>query len=166
MPRFLGVGDRIKARLEALGYWRDGRADVGRFCREHGYDPRGFYAWLRGRVPATYLNQLARDLRTTPQQLLHGGDGPSQRPRPARSLLDLLREAGMNEELATAIILLRRIYVQSVERGNGEAWKGISQNIRLFASLPENPEPPPEPSAEEAREVTPPVTPRRGRGGK
>src|SRR2546426_326760 len=64
MSRFPGVGQRVRQRLRALGYWKDGRPDVGRFCSERDYRPqyleaifRAFpdlYVWLdtEGRVLA------------------------------------------------------------------------------------------------------------------
>src|SRR5438093_10846146 len=63
MSRFPGVGQRVRQRLRALGYWKDGRPDVGRFCSERDYRPQYLYAWLGDRIP-TYDNlaRLARDL--------------------------------------------------------------------------------------------------------
>ena len=64
-------------RLQSLGYWKDGRPDVSRFCREKGYRRQYVYAWLRGRVPmAENLIRLAADLGVEPDWLLFGQDAP------------------------------------------------------------------------------------------
>src|SRR3972149_6327398 len=52
MNGFPGVGIRIQARLKALGYSKNGRPDILRFCQERAYRPQYLYAWLRGRLPA------------------------------------------------------------------------------------------------------------------
>jgi PAS domain-containing protein len=63
MTRFPGLGRRLSDRLHALGYWKDGRPDVGRFCREKGYRPQYVYAWLKDRMPAyDNVNRLCGDL--------------------------------------------------------------------------------------------------------
>jgi transcriptional regulator with XRE-family HTH domain len=49
---------------------------------------------------------------------------------------------GVPDELADAMMLLRRIYVRSKEQGNGRAWTAIRENLSMFASLPDNPVPP------------------------
>lgn len=73
MSRFPGVGKRIRQRLKALGYWKDGRPDVGRFCGEKAYRPQYLYAWLADRIP-TYDNlaRLGRDLEMPPDWILFG----------------------------------------------------------------------------------------------
>lgn len=72
---FQGVGQRIAARLIALGYQRkrDGKPDVGRFCKEYGYTSPIFYEWLNDRsTPTKDLDRLVRDLGTTKVWLLFG----------------------------------------------------------------------------------------------
>src|SRR5574341_373726 len=79
MSGFPGIGQRIKERLRALGYWKDGRPAIGRFCDERGYRPQYLYAWLADRIP-TYENllRLARDLGAPPEWILFG-TGPRAR---------------------------------------------------------------------------------------
>lgn len=79
-----GVGERIKERLLALGYDRDGRPDIARFLRVKRYDPRYFYRWVNKDSTPTgyYLERLIRDLGTTRAWLLHG-EGPEP-PKPTR----------------------------------------------------------------------------------
>ena len=62
MNRFPGVGRRIRQRLKATGYWKDGRPDIARFCTDKDYRSQYLYAWLGDRVP-TYENlvRLAHD---------------------------------------------------------------------------------------------------------
>ena len=63
MNRFPGLGSRLSDRLRVLGFWKDERPDVGRFCREKGYRPQYVYAWLKDRVPGyDNLRRLATDL--------------------------------------------------------------------------------------------------------
>ncbi len=70
------IGKRIESRLEALGYWKNGRADVSRFCRERGYPPQYVYSWLKGRVPQfENLIRLGADLAVAPAWLLFGDNG-------------------------------------------------------------------------------------------
>jgi len=79
--KFPGVGDRIRQRLHTLGYWKDGHADVSRFCRDHGYLTQSMYGWINNTIP-NYSNllKLAKDLRTNPAWLLLGeGDDPPER---------------------------------------------------------------------------------------
>ena len=77
MQKFPGTEKRIRSRLEALGYWKEGRPDVSRFCREKGYLPQYVYAWLNGRVPVSAnLIRLAADLAVPPAWLLFGDDAP------------------------------------------------------------------------------------------
>ncbi len=77
MKRSNGIGKRIRGRLLALGYWKDGRPDVSRFCRENGYLPQYVYAWRKGRVPvAENLTRLAAHLGVSPIWLLFGEDAP------------------------------------------------------------------------------------------
>ncbi len=77
MKKPQGTGDRIRGRLRALGYWKKGRPDVQRFCRERGYLPQYDYAWLEGRVPQfENLTRLGGDLAVPPAWLLFGDDVP------------------------------------------------------------------------------------------
>src|SRR2546425_5143881 len=79
MSRFPGVGQRVRQRLRALGYWKDGRPDVGRFCSERDYRPQYLYAWLGDRIP-TYDNlaRLARDLEVPPEWVMFGTGSPTR----------------------------------------------------------------------------------------
>lgn len=76
MPeQFQGLASRLRDRLKALGYWRDGKLEVARFCADFKYDPRSFYPWIRKenpRYPAGSLDRLVADLQTTKTFLLHG----------------------------------------------------------------------------------------------
>ena len=74
-----GFGDRLKARLRALGYWKNDRPDTPRFALERGYRPQYVYAWLRDRIP-DYENliRLARDLNVTPDWLRFGAETDEQ----------------------------------------------------------------------------------------
>src|SRR5256714_1223821 len=60
MNRFPGVGRRIRQRLKATGYWKDGRPDIARFCTDKDYRSQYLYAWLGDRVPGP---DAPRDLR-------------------------------------------------------------------------------------------------------
>jgi PAS domain S-box-containing protein len=74
MGRFPGIGERIAERLRALGYWKDDRPDVGRFCEERGYRPQYVYAWLKDRVPRyENLGRLSGDLSVSSMWLMFGG---------------------------------------------------------------------------------------------
>jgi transcriptional regulator with XRE-family HTH domain len=76
MRKARGIENRIRSRLQALGYWKGGRADVGRFCAEKGYLRQSIYAWLKGRVPqAEKLIRLSADLEVPPAWLLFGDSG-------------------------------------------------------------------------------------------
>lgn len=79
----LGFGERLKTRLQALGYWKNHRPDAARFALERGYRPQYIYAWLRDRVP-DYENliRLAQDLKVTAEWLKFG----EQRAEVAASL--------------------------------------------------------------------------------
>src|SRR3990167_5381643 len=78
MNGFPGVGIRIQARLKALGYIKNGRPDILRFCQERAYRPQYLYAWLRGRLPAwENLVRLFRSLDVSPEWVMFGtGEGP------------------------------------------------------------------------------------------
>ena len=70
------IGKRIESRLQAVGYWKNGRPDVSRFCQERGYLPQYIYAWLKGRVPQfENLIRLGADLEVAPAWLLFGDNG-------------------------------------------------------------------------------------------
>ncbi len=67
------LGERLRARLRLSGYWKKGRADLVRFCREKGYRHQYLYAWMHGRVPGQQnLARLAKDLGTSMAWLLFG----------------------------------------------------------------------------------------------
>lgn len=71
------IGKRIESRLEAFGYWKNGRPDVSRFCREKGYLSQYVYSWLNGRVPQSEnLIRLGADLELAPAWLLFGDRAP------------------------------------------------------------------------------------------
>ncbi|MBI4012143.1 MAG: GAF domain-containing protein [Candidatus Rokubacteria bacterium] len=75
MGEFTGLGDRIRARLRLLGYWRNDRPDVLRFCEERRYRPQYVYAWLKNRVPSrTNLGRLAEDLGVPMAWIVFGQD--------------------------------------------------------------------------------------------
>ncbi len=67
------LGERLRARLKLSGYWKKGRPDLVRFCREKGYRHQYLYAWMKGRVPGQQnLARLAKDLGTSMAWLLFG----------------------------------------------------------------------------------------------
>jgi hypothetical protein len=71
---FPGVGERIKERLLALGYERNGHPDIMRFCDERRYRSTYFYRWANyGMTPEKEtLDRLAADLGVKPWWLLYG----------------------------------------------------------------------------------------------
>jgi hypothetical protein len=71
---FPGVGERIKERLIALGYERNGHPDIMRFCDERRYRSTYFYRWANyGMTPEKEtLDRLAADLGVKPWWLLYG----------------------------------------------------------------------------------------------
>jgi transcriptional regulator with XRE-family HTH domain len=76
MAKWPKIGDRLRERLQAVGYWRDGRPEVGRFCVERGYLTTYLYRWLSGATPDhENIYRLARDLGVSPSWLLFGEDG-------------------------------------------------------------------------------------------
>ena len=84
--RFPGLGHRFSDRLQMLGFWKDGRPDVGRFCREKGYRPQYVYAWLKDRMPAyDNVQRLCTDLDVPVIWFVVGEDGnhPATRTGPA-----------------------------------------------------------------------------------
>lgn len=74
MPRFPGVGPRIRQRLIEMGYVRrDGQPDVRRFAMDNRYDKTLFYEWLADRrTPTKELSRLAKDLGIPIPVLLFG----------------------------------------------------------------------------------------------
>jgi PAS domain S-box-containing protein len=69
-----GIPDRIRERLQALGYWKHDRPDIRRFCEDHGYTTQYLYGWLQGRRPSlAYMTRLAVDLGVTVEWLVVGG---------------------------------------------------------------------------------------------
>ncbi|HET6372497.1 MAG TPA: hypothetical protein VFG76_04270 [Candidatus Polarisedimenticolia bacterium] len=75
--KYPGVGARIRERLEWRAYWKDGRPDVTRFCRERGYLPSYVYKWLGEGVVPDYDNllRLSHDLEVPPAWILFGDEG-------------------------------------------------------------------------------------------
>lgn len=80
-PHYEGVGERIRARLVALGFkLPDGKADSGRFVREKKWDGRYFYNYLKGVTPTgERLDRLVDDLQTSRSWLLTGEGSPSKK---------------------------------------------------------------------------------------
>lgn len=78
MPRYRGVGPRIRQRLLDLGYVQPtGEPDVRRFCLDCRYDKSIFYEWAGDRsTPSKDLARLAKDLQTTEAFLIFGVDVP------------------------------------------------------------------------------------------
>jgi hypothetical protein len=77
MKRVNGISKRIRGRLHDLGYWKDGRPDVYRFCLENRYLPQSLYAWLKDRIPTPEtLIRLGMDLGVPPAWLLFGDNPP------------------------------------------------------------------------------------------
>jgi PAS domain S-box-containing protein len=73
MTQNLGVSERIRERMRALGYWKHERPDVRRFCEELGYTSQYMYGWLRGRRPTLdYAKRLAADLGVSVEWLALG----------------------------------------------------------------------------------------------
>jgi len=85
MPRFPGVGPRIRQRLIEMGYVRrDGQPDVRRFAMDHRYDKTLFYEWLADRrTPTKELTRLAKDLGIPIPRLLFGDDEPKSTRKPS-----------------------------------------------------------------------------------
>lgn len=84
MKKKAGLGDRIRERLQALGYWKDGRPDVLRFCEERRYNHVYIYRYLKDSTPEwDNLDRLAHDLGATPEWILYG-DVIFERNAPAK----------------------------------------------------------------------------------
>src|SRR2546428_1374921 len=122
MSRFPGVGQRVRQRLRALGYWKDGRPDVGRFCSERDYRPQYLYAWLGDRIP-TYDNlaRLARDLEVPPEWVMFGTGSPTRRdaldavdatrgPRRGAQIIDFARLRDVTSKLVRLEAELEAIF--------------------------------------------------------
>ncbi len=87
MSKFSGIGDRLKHRLKLIGYWKNGRPDVARFCHEKGYRPQYLYAWLKNRLPGPEnLDNLSRDLEVSGAWILFG-----------EQTAEVVQEAGVTE---------------------------------------------------------------------
>ena len=82
---FPGVGERIRERLVALGYERNGHPDIMRFCDERRYRSTYFYRWANyNMIPEKEsLDRLAADLGVKPWWLLYG-DVIYERNAPAK----------------------------------------------------------------------------------
>src|SRR2546430_1363758 len=122
MSRFPGVGQRVRQRLRALGYWKDGRPDVGRFCSERDYRPQYLYACLGDRLP-TYDNlaRLARDLEVPPEWVMFGTGSPTRRdaldavdatrgPRRGAQIIDFARLRDVTSKLVRLEAELEAIF--------------------------------------------------------
>ncbi len=83
MRHIEGVGERIRKRMQTLGYWKHDRPDVRRFCEELGYTTQYLYGWLRGRTPSfAYVTRLAADLRVSVEWLAFGHGEATAAPAP------------------------------------------------------------------------------------
>ena len=84
MPRFPGVGPRIRQRLIEMGYVRrDGQPVVRRFAMVFRYDKTLFYEWLADRrTPTKELNRLAENLGMAVPELLFGEQESKGKKRP------------------------------------------------------------------------------------
>lgn len=74
MPIFLGVGQRIKERLVAIGYTRpNGDLRVQDFAADHRFPSPFVWDWMADRrTPLKDLERLATALQTTPAWLCFG----------------------------------------------------------------------------------------------
>ena len=85
MAKYAGVGDRVRERLHALGYWNEAKkkTDWVRFSTDYGYVHTYVDRWLKGQAPTgMYLVRLSADLRVPPQWLL--GERITRRRPPRR----------------------------------------------------------------------------------
>jgi hypothetical protein len=151
--RFPGFASRVKERLRALGYWRNGKEDVRRFCKDHGWDPAIFYPFLKTRVPGKHLAKLARDLKTTPAWLLHG-DAVPESTRPVEATADA-------DRVADHVV---REFAGVFERLDPETRTGVVDHllhqVTLIASLARRGLPPEDPGEEVPPNVVPLPDPR------
>src|SRR5438132_1454992 len=122
MSRFPGVGQRLRQRLKAFGYWKNGRPEVSRFCSERDYRPQYLYAWLGDRIP-TYDNlaRLARDLEVPPEWVMFGTGSPTRRdaldavdatrgPRRGAQIIDFARLRDVTSKLVRLEAELEAIF--------------------------------------------------------
>lgn len=80
MAKVKDFGDRVRDRLKALGYVKNGRLDINGFSVEHGYVPSYVYRWSKGQVPrGQALIRLSRDLKASPEDLLGPPSPPPKR---------------------------------------------------------------------------------------
>jgi PAS domain S-box-containing protein len=121
MSRFPGVGQRIRQRFKALGYWKDGRPDVGRFCADKAYRPQYLYAWLADRIPSyDNLARLGRDLEVPAEWIMFGAgpaarrDGPgadgARGPRGGGQIIDFARLRDVTTKLVRLETELEAIF--------------------------------------------------------
>jgi hypothetical protein len=84
MAKGKDFGERVRGRLKALGYVKNGRLDVNGFSVEKGYIPSYVYRWAKGEVPrGQALIRFARDLKVSPEELLGPPPPPPKRtPHP------------------------------------------------------------------------------------
>jgi len=83
MAKAKGFGDRVRERLRALGYWKNGKPDIIRFSVERGYPASYVYRWAAGQVPrGPALFRLAKDLEIAPDWLLGIALEPVKHPIP------------------------------------------------------------------------------------
>lgn len=91
MAKTPDFGARVQERLKALGYWKNGRPDVGRFSEERGYIPSYVYRWISGETPRGWrLVKLATDLEVDAAWLV-----PPPQARRKRILACLLAALGL-----------------------------------------------------------------------
>jgi len=88
----IGIGDRLAARLIALGYVQpNGRPDVRRFCREWPeVDTTSLYSWIKStsRPEGPNLDRLSKLLGVTRGELYFGRE--EERPALAGTDTDAL----------------------------------------------------------------------------
>lgn len=77
MSKWPGMGDRIRERMFRLGYQKDGRADITRFCLENRFLPSNVYRWVNSSVLPDRENliRLAEYLQVSPAWILFGDEG-------------------------------------------------------------------------------------------
>ena len=80
MAKVKDFGDRVRDRLKALGYVKNGRLDINGFSLDHGYIPSYVYRWSKGQVPrGQALIRFSRDLKASPEDF----SAPRRHPRNA-----------------------------------------------------------------------------------
>ena len=92
MAKWPGVGERIRQRLIAVGYEKNGRPDILRFCMEKKFFPTYAYKWANASVLPERENllRLAECLGVSPSWLLFGeppqvATPPLKRKAPTKS---------------------------------------------------------------------------------